>query len=86
MGSFTLAEVAARTNVLAVACSRCERAGRYPLATLIEQHGRSFSIPMLLDELSKGCPGYDLCGLCCPELPALFIEKPLAEGPSGPWI
>jgi hypothetical protein len=37
-GSLTLADVADRTDVLAVACGRCERAGRYPLATLI---GRS---------------------------------------------
>jgi hypothetical protein len=87
MGSFTLAQVAARTDVLTVSCSKCERAGRYSLATLIERHGRSLHIPVLLHELSKGCLQNDLCGLCCPELPALFIEKPLAEGPpSGPWI
>ena len=87
MGSFTLAEVAARTDVLAVACSRCERAEWYQLATLIERHGRSLHIPILLHELSKGCPRSDLCVLCCPELPALFIEKPLAEGPpAGSWI
>jgi hypothetical protein len=86
MGSFTLAQVAARTDVLAVACSRCERAERYPLAALIERYGRIFTVPMLLDELLKDCPkrGSTLCGLCCPELPALFIEKPLAEGPSSP--
>ena len=47
MGSFTLAEVAARTNVLAVSCSRCERAGRYPLAALIERYGR-ISTPLSL--------------------------------------
>jgi hypothetical protein len=86
MGSFNLAEVAARTDVLVVACSRCERSGRYPLAVLIKRHGRSLPIPMLLHELSKGCLQHDLCGLCCPELPALFIETPLAEEPSGPWI
>jgi hypothetical protein len=87
MGSFTLAEVAARTDVLTVSCSRCGRVDRYTLATLIERYGRSLPIPMLLHELSKDCPRYDLCGLCCPELPALFIEKPLPpEEPSGLWI
>jgi hypothetical protein len=87
MGSFTLTEVAARTDVLTVSCSRCDRAERYPLIILIKRHGRSFPIPMLLHELSKGCLQNDLCGLSCPELPALFIEKPLLpEEPSGPWI
>jgi hypothetical protein len=33
-GSITLGEVAEHTAVLAVACSRCERAGRYNLDTL----------------------------------------------------
>jgi hypothetical protein len=33
-GSLTLADVAAKTDVLAVSCRRCDRAGRYPLATL----------------------------------------------------
>jgi hypothetical protein len=56
MGSFTLAQVAARTDVLAVACSRCERAERYPLATLIDRYGGIFTVPLLLDELLKGLP------------------------------
>jgi hypothetical protein len=63
------------TDVLAVSCSRCERAGRYPLVTLIEQHGRIFTVPDLLGELSKGCPKYDLCASCCAELPALFTAE-----------
>jgi hypothetical protein len=88
MSSFTLAEVAARTDVLAVACSRCDRVERYPLATLLKRHGRIFTVPDLLGELSKGCPkrGSDLCGVHCPELPALFIEKPLPEEPSASWL
>ena len=31
----TLAEIAARTSMLTVACSRCERRGRYRLDNLI---------------------------------------------------
>jgi hypothetical protein len=49
MGSFTLAEVAAKTDVLAGSCSRsasARGAGRYPLAALIERSS----------ELSKDCP------------------------------
>jgi hypothetical protein len=87
MGSFTLTEVADRTDVLTVSCSKCDRAERYPLVILIKRHGRIFTVPMLLRELSKGClMNVDLCGLCCPELPALFIEKPLTEETLGPWI
>ena len=86
MGSFTLAEVADRTDILTVSCSMCDRAGRYRLVNLIRRHGRIFTIPMLLRELSKGCLQNDLCGLCCPELPALFIEKPLPEEPLTPWL
>jgi hypothetical protein len=52
-GSITLGEVAERTAVLAVACSRCERAGRYNLDTLIARHGEGFGIPELLRLLSE---------------------------------
>jgi hypothetical protein len=38
-GFITLDQVATHTAVLAVACSRCDRAGRYPLDTLIARHG-----------------------------------------------
>jgi hypothetical protein len=84
MGSFTLAEVATKTDVLAISCSRCERAGRYPLADLIERYGRIFTVPDLLGELSKDCPkrGSDLCGMHCPELPALFEAKATINPPS----
>ena len=65
MGSFTLAQVAARTDVLAVACSRCERAERYPLATLIERYGRIFTVPLLLDELLKDARNGDPLSAAC---------------------
>jgi hypothetical protein len=38
-GSITLGDVAEHTPVLAVACSRCERAGRYNLDTLYSPWG-----------------------------------------------
>jgi hypothetical protein len=41
-GSLTLLDVAERTDALVIACGRCERAGRYTVAALIEQYGRSF--------------------------------------------
>ena len=71
-GSITLTEVALRTPTLAVACTRCDRAGRYSLDTLIARHGSGYGVPALLAKLSADCPkrksAYDLCGVHCPEL------------------
>jgi hypothetical protein len=64
-----------------VACSRCERAGRYSLGTLIARHGTDFGIPALLRLLSddgpkrKSVSAYDLCGVHCPDLAALFVPR-----------
>jgi hypothetical protein len=80
-GSITLGDVADHTAVLTVACTRCERAGRYNLDTLIARHGEGFSIPKLLRLLSKDWPkrasviAYHLCGVHCPELPGFFLGK-----------
>jgi hypothetical protein len=80
-GAITLADVAARTDVLVVACTRCKRAGQYSLDTLIRRHGPLFGVPALLRHLSADCPrrqsvsAYDLCGIHCPELPALFLGR-----------
>jgi hypothetical protein len=38
-GSITLGDVAEHTTVLAVACSRCERVGRYNLHILMASDG-----------------------------------------------
>lgn len=80
-GSITLFQVVARASVLAVACTRCDRAGRYGMDTLIARHGPDFSIPELLRLLSAGCPkrasvsAYDLCGIHCPDLSSLFTVR-----------
>ena len=46
-GAITLADVAARTDALVVACTRCDRAGRYSLDTLIINHGLAFRHPVV---------------------------------------
>jgi hypothetical protein len=77
-GSITLDQVATHMAVLVVACSRCDRAGRYNLDTLIALHGPGFGIPELLHLVSKDCPkrqslsAYDICGVHCPELSTYF--------------
>ena len=76
--SITLGMVAERTPSLAIACSRCDRAGRYYLDTLIARHGPDLKIPQLLDVLSVDCPkrksqsATDLCKIHCPRLAELF--------------
>jgi hypothetical protein len=84
-GSITLADVAAKADVLDVACSQCERTGRYEVATLIERHGWLFTVPELLREVSIDCvrrasvSQHDLCGVHCPELAALFLRQLQSE-------
>jgi hypothetical protein len=83
-GSITLAQVAERTAVLVIACNRCERAGRYPMATLIARHEYDFTVPeLLLRRLSDDCTKrasisiYNLCGVHCPELSEWFLAHPV---------
>jgi hypothetical protein len=54
-GSLTLDEVAARASHIDVACSRCERHGRYQLARLVAALGADFLMTNLGAELAD-CP------------------------------
>ena len=81
-GILTLWDVAEKTDTLVIACSRCDRAGRYPVATLIEKHGPHHTIPAVLRTLAADCRKftslaaiYDTCGLHCPELPKIFMQQ-----------
>jgi hypothetical protein len=82
-GSITLDQVVARTDVLTVACTRCERAGRYPVTVLIARHGLYCDVPEMLRRLSADCPKrasistYDICGIHCPDLSYLFLARPV---------
>jgi len=77
-GSLSLADVAERSDTLSVACTRCERSDRYPLATLIERHGPTFDVPSLLRLVSADCPKrqaagwYERCDPYCVGLAGLF--------------
>ncbi len=78
-GSITLAQVAERAAVLAMACTQCERAGEHGVDALVARHGPLTGVPELLRSLSAGCPmrqsasDHDLCGIHCPGLSALFL-------------
>ena len=66
-GPSTLADVVAQTDTLAIACSKCDRAGRYPVAMLIERYSPQFAVVDLLRLLSVGCPMRESnspCALC----------------------
>ncbi len=72
-GSNTLAEIAARLPMLEVRCMKCDRRGRYRMATLIERYGADFAGPDLRDRLSVDCEKhgaaeYERCDLYFPDM------------------
>ena len=54
-GSITLGEVAARTSHIEVACSRCERRGRYRVSKLVASLGEDFLMTDLGTQIAD-CP------------------------------
>ena len=72
-GSLSLAEIAERLTVLEVRCTKCDRRGRYRIATLIERYGADFAGPDLRDKLSEGCERhgaaeYERCDIYFPDM------------------
>lgn len=54
-GAVALGDVAAKASHIEVACSRCERKGRYQLARLVAAYGPEFPMTDLGAELAN-CP------------------------------
>jgi len=54
-GSVALGNVAARASHLEIACSRCERRGKYQLARLVARFGPDFPMTDIGAELAD-CP------------------------------
>ena len=77
-GAITLAQVAAKTAMLDIACSNCERAGRRNVQSLIAEYGAGMGLPDLKEKLAKGCPRlqsvsiHERCGVHYPRLPEMF--------------
>jgi hypothetical protein len=89
-GSVSLGEVAERASYLDVACSRCERKGRYRVAKLVADFGQDFPMTDLGSELSA-CPRlsaaahHDRCDVYFPELPRIMRgDEPLAPSEPDP--
>ncbi len=75
-GSVSLQQVADRLAQLNVACSRCDRKGRYSTARLVQQYGPEFAMTDLKNELTN-CPmrdanGYQRCDVFFPGLGEAF--------------
>ena len=76
-----LGEIAARTSMLKVACSRCERRGRYRLDNLIARHGADAPMRVIVPELTADCPLrespalMERCDILFPELRELFRAR-----------
>jgi hypothetical protein len=51
---------------VAIACSKCDRAGQYPVETLIERYGPQFAVDDLLRLMSVGCPMRESTGPYAP--------------------
>jgi hypothetical protein len=66
-GAVPLIDYPAET--VALACSKCERRGRYRKASLVAIHGAEIGLPDLRMRLAGDCPrarhavGSDLCGV-----------------------
>ena len=77
----TRGEIAARTGMLTVACSRCERRGRYRLDTLITRHGADAGMHVIVPGLVAACPRWESaalverCEILFPELRDLFRAR-----------
>ena len=77
----TLGEIAARAQMLADACSRCERLGRYRLDTLIARHCADAPVRIIVPALTTDCPRRDSaalmerCDVLFPDLRTLFPAR-----------
>lgn len=67
--------------MLEVACTRCERRGRYRLDTLVARHGADAGVRAIVPELTADCPRresaalMERCDVLFPELRTLFQAR-----------
>jgi hypothetical protein len=74
-GAITLGDLAGQLEVLRVACSKCDRAGQYHMARLIDPYGADTGLPDFKDDITGNCPlraqpgaTWDLCGAHSPDI------------------
>jgi hypothetical protein len=67
-----------KLDLLRVECSKCDRAGRYRVAKLIEKHGRKGNLTKWISDLRADWPRQDApafqdrCDVRCPDLPKVL--------------
>jgi hypothetical protein len=77
-GSLTPANLVGKLDLLPVACTKCDRAGRYPVAKLVERLEPDAKLTNWLTEITADCPRKrknsfsDQCGALCPDLPKVL--------------
>ena len=81
-GALTLADYP--SNLVRVACRRCDRRGRHWRTTLIALYGEEAPLPKVLAFLTHDCPkrhgiGNEACGAYYSDL----AERPPARPPAG---
>lgn len=71
-------DIQGKLDVLRVECTRCDRKGRYNVASLIEKHGRRGNMMKWKEMLNGDCPKrnahalHERCDLICPDLPKVL--------------
>jgi hypothetical protein len=78
-GAITFGDLQGRIEMLRVACTKCERSGRYSVARLIERYGPDAGLPDWKDAvITADCPQrakpgiWNLCGTHFPDLPTVM--------------
>ena len=77
-GSIALGQLRGKLQLLEIACSRCDRAGRLRLDRLVAGHGADIVLPELRTILAGDClragsvSVNDRCGVHFPQLRRLF--------------
>ena len=84
----TFGDVAGKLTMLRVQCTRCPRKGRYNLAKLVAQFGRSGNMSKWVSDLRGDCPKrnapqlHERCDLICPDLPKVLKPRSRGRDPS----
>ncbi|HEY6023458.1 MAG TPA: hypothetical protein VIV34_04685, partial [Pseudolabrys sp.] len=77
-GAIIVGDLIGKLDVLAVACDKCGRIGRYHLGRLIDTHGHDFALSDWLADVAGDCPKRvtvnwnDRCRAQCPRLPEVL--------------
>ena len=94
-GAFTFGDIEGKLSVLRIVCEKCGRSGQYPVAKMIEKHGRDYMLTTFTDEVTADCPRMirkdysDWCGANSPDMVKVFmpngVPSPEPKRPPRGW-